>query len=71
VLGGIMAVLKVDDNYLREILKGVVREVIQDEILKLKLSLISMVSDREMEEIDREVGSPQKYEAEEFETLEL
>ena len=66
-----MAVLKVDDNYLREILRGVVREVIQDEILNLRLSLIPMVSDKEMDEIDCEVGSPQKYEAEEFETLEL
>ncbi|MCP5103739.1 MAG: hypothetical protein GY950_10195 [bacterium] len=66
-----MAVLKVDDNYLRDILKGVVREVIQDEILKLKLSLLPMVSDKEMEEIDRVAGAPQKYEAEEFETLEL
>lgn len=66
-----MAVLKVDDNYLRDILRGVVREVIQDEILKLKLSLLPMVSDKEMEAIDREVGSPQTYEAEEFETLEL
>lgn len=66
-----MAVLKVDENYLRDMLKGVVREVIQDEILKLKLSLIPMVSDTEMEEINHEVGAPQKYESEEFETFEL
>ncbi|MCP5048457.1 MAG: hypothetical protein GY940_14905 [bacterium] len=66
-----MAVVQMDTNLLKEMLRGVVREVIQDEILKLKLSLLPMVSDREMAEINREVGDPQKYEAEEFETLEL
>jgi hypothetical protein len=60
-----------DANLLKEMLRGVVREVIQDEILKLKLSLLPLVSDQEMEEINREVGDPKKYEEEEFETLEL
>jgi hypothetical protein len=52
-----MSVVEMDANLLKELLRGVVREVIQDEILKLKLSLLPLVSDKEMEEI--------------FETLEL
>lgn len=66
-----MSVVQMDVNLLKEMLKGVVREVIQDEMLKLKLSLLPIVSDQEMEEINREVGDPQKYEKEEFETLEI
>ncbi|MCK4760583.1 MAG: hypothetical protein KAW12_00190 [Candidatus Aminicenantes bacterium] len=60
-----------DVNLLKEMLKGVVREVIQEEMLKLKLSLIPTVSDNEMEEINRELGEPAQYEKEEFETLDL
>jgi hypothetical protein len=66
-----MSVVEMDANLLKELLRGVVREVIQDEILKLKLSLLPLVSDKEMEEINRDAGDPQKYEEEEFETLEL
>ncbi len=66
-----MPVVQMDANLLKEMLKGVVKEAIQDEILKLKLSLLPLVSDREMEEINREVGDPKKFEEEEFETLEL
>jgi hypothetical protein len=66
-----MSVVQMDANLLKEMLRGVVREVIQDEILKLKLSLLPLVSNKEMEEINRDVGDPKKYEEEEFETLEL
>ena len=66
-----MSVVQMDANLLKEMLRGVVREVIQDEILKLKLSLLPLVSDKEMEEINRDVGDPKNYEEEEFETLEL
>jgi|MudIll2142460700_1097286.scaffolds.fasta_scaffold1403084_2 hypothetical protein len=66
-----MPVVQMDANLLKEMLKGVVKEAIQDEILKLKLSLLPLVSDREMEEINRDVGDPKKFEEEEFETLEL
>jgi hypothetical protein len=65
-----MPVVQMDANLLKEMLKGVVKEAIQDEILKLKLSLLPLVSDREMEEINRDVGDPKKFEEEEFETLE-
>lgn len=66
-----MSVVQIDANLLKEMLRGIVREVIQGEILKLKLSLLPLVSDQEMEEINIDVGEPQKYEEEEFETLEL
>lgn len=66
-----MSVTTLDVNLLKETLKGVVREVIQEEMLKLKLSLLPLVSDREMEEINRELGNPDKYEEEDFETLDL
>jgi hypothetical protein len=59
-----MSVVQMDANLLKEMLRGVVREVIQDEILKLKLSLLPMVSDKEMEEINKDVGDPQNYEEE-------
>lgn len=63
--------VQMDVNQLKGMLEGVVREVIQEEILKLKLSLLPMVSDKEMDEINREVGDPDKYEAEEFDTLQF
>lgn len=66
-----MSTATMDVNLLKEMLRGVVREVIQEELLKLKLSLIPIVSDIEMEEINRNLGSPEKYEEEEFEPLDL
>jgi len=66
-----MAVLQVDTEYLKQILEAMVRSVIQDEFLKLKLSLLPLVSDKEMDEINREAGVPEELEAEGFETLEL
>ncbi len=66
-----MAVVQMDVELLKQMLEGMVRKVIQDEILKLKLSLLPMVSDGEMENITNEIGTPQQYDEEEFETLEL
>ena len=66
-----MSTATMDVNLLKEMLRGVVREVIQEELLKLKLSLLPMVSDMEMEEINRDLGSPEKYEEEEFESFDL
>jgi len=66
-----MPVVQMDANLLKEMIKGVVREVIQDELLKLKLSLLPLVSDEEMEEINREAGDPNRFNEEEFESLEL
>lgn len=66
-----MAVVQMDSEHLKAMLRGVVREVFQDEILKLKISLLPMVSDGEMSDIINVAGSPKKYENEEFDTLEL
>ncbi|MCK5058085.1 MAG: hypothetical protein KAT34_15645 [Candidatus Aminicenantes bacterium] len=66
-----MSTATMDVNLLKEMLRGVVREVIQEELLKLKLSLLPLISDMEMEEINRDLGSPEKYEEEEFESLDL
>ncbi|MCP4149711.1 MAG: hypothetical protein GY757_18335 [bacterium] len=66
-----MAVVQVDTETLRQMLEGMIRNVIQGEFLKLKLSMLPVVSDQEMEEIDNAIGAPGKYEEEEFETLEL
>ncbi len=46
-----MSVAQMDVNLLKE-------------MLKLKLSLLPLVSDKEMEEINRDVGDPQNYEEE-------
>lgn len=66
-----MAVVQMDTTYLKQMLEVMIREVIKEEFLKLKLSLLPMVSDKEMEEIESKIGSPDKFEEEEFDTLEI
>lgn len=66
-----MTVAQMDEAVLQKMLEGIVRNVVKDEILKLKLSLLPVVSDEEMEQIKLEAGSPADYASEEFDRLEL
>jgi hypothetical protein len=56
-LGGNMAVVQMDSEQVKE--------------LSRKLSMLPVVSDQEMADIIKEAGPAQKYENEEFESLEL
>jgi len=61
-----MTVAQMDEAVLQKMLEGIVRTVVKDEILKLKLSLLPVVSDEEMEQIKLEAGSPADYASDEI-----
>jgi len=61
-----MTVAQMDEAVLQEMLEGIIRSVVKDEILKLKLSLLPAVSDEELEQIKMDAGSPADYASDEI-----
>lgn len=55
---------------IREVLPEVLGEILKEERLKLCKMLIPAVSDEEQEEIDQALGSPDDFDAEEFDNPE-
>jgi hypothetical protein len=55
-----------EDNELKQLVKDSLREVLQEERLKLCHVLIPYVSDKEMQEIQTKLGSPAHYKETEF-----
>ncbi len=47
-----------NDRRLKEIIKDAVREVIEEEFMKLRLSIISYISESEQKEIEEKYGKP-------------
>ena len=66
--------MKVQDLSVSEfkgIVTEVVREVMNKELLKLKLSLVPDIDDQEMKNLENELGEPEEYEKQGFENLRL
>jgi len=51
-----------DENKLKDIIKGAVRDVFEEEMMKLRLLLTPYVSDEEQREIEESYGEPSKKE---------
>ena len=49
-----------DENKLKDIIKGAVRDVFEEEMMKLRLLLTPYVSDGEQREIEESYGEPSK-----------
>jgi len=49
-----------DENKLKDIIKGAVRDVFEEEMMKLRLLLTPYVSDEEQREIEESYGEPSK-----------
>lgn len=49
-----------DENKLKDIIKGAVRDVFEEEMMKLRLLLAPYVSDEEQREIEESYGEPSK-----------
>ena len=49
-----------DENKLKDIIKGAVRDVFEEEMMKLRLLLTPYVSDEEQREIEESHGEPSK-----------
>ena len=47
-----------DENKLKDIIKGAVRDVFEEEMMKLRLLLTPYVSDEEQREIEESYGEP-------------
>jgi hypothetical protein len=49
-----------DEAKLRQIVKEAVRDVLEEELLKMRLLLAPYISDEEQEEIEKSYGEPSK-----------
>jgi len=49
-----------DENKLKDMIKGAVRDVFEEEMMKLRLLLTPYVSDEEQREIEESYGEPSK-----------
>ncbi len=49
-----------------ETLRSIIREEVRKAVLEALLEMVPVVDDVEQAEIDREVGSPEEYEEEDF-----
>ncbi len=58
--------LTVEEKKLQKIIKKAVSDALEEKIEKLRIGLIPYVSEKEMAEIKRIFGSPDKYKSEEF-----
>ncbi len=63
--------ITVKDKKLRTMIKQAVSEALEENIEKLKLGLIPHVSDKEMSEIRKICGSPERYKSQEFKRIDL
>ncbi|MEK7400071.1 MAG: hypothetical protein AAB116_24265 [Candidatus Poribacteria bacterium] len=63
--------LAMDEEKLYQLIKKAVSEVMEENLVKLKLSLIPYVEDDEMKEIEEIFGDPEKYKDQEFVKLDL
>ncbi len=50
--------IDVDTQMLKEIIKDAVKEAIEEEFMKLRLTLLSYISDSEQKEIEEKYGKP-------------
>lgn len=63
--------LMIDEEKFYQLIKKAVSEAMEENIIKLKLSLIPYVEDDEMKEIEEIFGDPEKYKDQEFVKLDL
>jgi hypothetical protein len=63
--------LRIDEEKFYQLIKKAVSEAMEENIIKLKLSLIPYVEDDEMKEIEEIFGDPEKYKDQEFVKLDL
>lgn len=61
----------IDEEKFYGIVKRAVSEVVKEEMTKFRLQLIPYINDEEMKEINEMFVSPEKYENQEFEELEI
>ena len=58
--------LRIDEEKFYQLIKKAVSEAMEENIIKLKLSLIPYVEDDEMKEIEEIFGGSEKYKDQEF-----
>jgi hypothetical protein len=63
--------LMIDEEKFYQIIKKAVSEAIEENLIKLKLSMIPYVEDEEMEELEGIFGDPEKYKDQQFVKLDL
>ena len=63
--------LRIDEEKFYQIIKKAVSEAMEENLIKLKLSLIPYVDDDEMKEIEEIFGDPEKYKDQQFIKLDL
>ncbi len=61
----------IEEKRLYEIVKKAVNEALQENLKKLKIDFIPYVDEKEMEEIRKIFGSPEKYKNQKFVKKEL
>ena len=59
------------EKRLHKMIKQAVTEALEENIEKLKLGLIPYVSDKEMNEIRKILGAPEKYKHQVFKRIEI
>jgi len=63
--------LTIDEEKFYQLIKKAVSEAIEENLIKLKLSIIPYVDDDEMKEIEEIFGDPEKYKDQQFVKLDL
>ena len=61
----------IDKNYLKEIIKEAVREVIKEEKINFFINSLPFVSDEEMKDIEKKYGQPEKKAVDHSEIIEI
>ena len=63
--------LPIDEEKFYQLIKKAVSEAMEENLIKLKLSIIPYVDDEEMKEIEEIFGDPEKYKDQQFIKLDL
>ena len=61
----------VSEQKIYEIVKRTVKEVMDEKLLEIRLSLIPEVDENEMRLIEKEIGEPAKYKKEDYVKVDL
>lgn len=63
--------INIDENRLTDLIRQVVSNVLDEKLSKIKIQSIQTISDLEMDEINQSIGSPEKYNNQDYETLNI
>lgn len=64
-------IIQADEKVIYDLIKKAVSEVVDEKLDELKISLIPTINNDELEEIDSIFGTPENYNHQEFEEMEL